>query len=531
MVVILTLLTNTTEHLSSLHYVNRPNLANNLMGATLRQATVLGLHREYADKGVYDAFSAEAVPADIRRKTWWSLFILDCWASTTTGRPSLNHSGPGITVKLPDSKDSNGQVSSKILPLISNIAFCKLATRIQDALAATPLLNFDELASLDSELVKWHDDLPSALKPTSPQKESHPSSRLSRQRAASQRDPIIRGASAEEVRKSAKDSSNLDILRTPQAIMHWRYQNLRLLLHRPYLLATSLRRKPYTSLSAEEKVGVGKCRAIASRTISDISEMCEEQLISGWNSVWFMYQAAMIPLVSLFSVLSASATPAHTGHMDSPGSRPGTAGMTPEHIDSEISNERGEDVRNWQHQIETALAFFDRMEHWSVAAKKSKEVVARLYEASKQLSEYNASRRHLRQADAQRQDNDQLLPGNASFATGQKPAFNTTMSPDFAAGNTQNFIPGSADTSMAAPPGVWGLSPNGDAALSNFWFDDMQWDFPMAESGMPEDSGACFGASELDWFSTFVTQDGGGVSGGDFQSWDSNGFNQKQDNF
>ena len=90
--------------MSSLHYVNRPNLANNLMGATLRQATVLGLHREYTDKVSHDGSmtsSGEVIPADIRRRTWWSLFTLDCWASTTTGRPS-GQLGQGITVKLPE---------------------------------------------------------------------------------------------------------------------------------------------------------------------------------------------------------------------------------------------------------------------------------------------------------------------------------------------------------------------------------------------------------------------------------------------
>lgn len=65
----------------SLHYANRPNLANNLMGATLRQATVLGLHREYADKVSPDGSPvAEAMSADVRRRTWWSLYVLDTWA-------------------------------------------------------------------------------------------------------------------------------------------------------------------------------------------------------------------------------------------------------------------------------------------------------------------------------------------------------------------------------------------------------------------------------------------------------------------
>lgn len=90
-----------------LHYINRPNLANNLMGATLRMATVLGLHREYTESAPNSAAhgillsAGDAIPAEIRRRTWWSLFCLDTWASTTTGRPSLGRIGKGTTVQGP----------------------------------------------------------------------------------------------------------------------------------------------------------------------------------------------------------------------------------------------------------------------------------------------------------------------------------------------------------------------------------------------------------------------------------------------
>lgn len=68
-------------NVGSLHYVSRPNLANNLMGATLRQATVLGLHREYTDTNPTNGSPTQkAMSADVRRRTWWSLYILDTWA-------------------------------------------------------------------------------------------------------------------------------------------------------------------------------------------------------------------------------------------------------------------------------------------------------------------------------------------------------------------------------------------------------------------------------------------------------------------
>lgn len=152
----------------------------------------------------------------------------------------------------------------KFIPLAHNVAFCKIAAQIQDVLSATPLLPFTELNRLDKELLQWHTDLPPVLK----------------------RDTSF--ASDNRRHKSSNQARTREMLETPSIIMLWRYQNLRLLLHRPYVLATALRDGHETPLSAEEKVGVGRCQAVAARTITDISNMCREDLLSGWNGVWFM---------------------------------------------------------------------------------------------------------------------------------------------------------------------------------------------------------------------------------------------------
>lgn len=76
-----------------LHYINRPNMANAVTGAALRMACALGLHRECPDSNSFEA--------DTRRRTWWSLFCLDTWASTPMGRPSLGRIGPSITIRPP----------------------------------------------------------------------------------------------------------------------------------------------------------------------------------------------------------------------------------------------------------------------------------------------------------------------------------------------------------------------------------------------------------------------------------------------
>jgi hypothetical protein len=93
-----------------MHYLNRPNEAHSLMGGTLRMATTLGLHREFSDASKTDSGGQlnamapgemDAITPEMRRRIWWSLFVLDTWASTTTSRPSLGRMGPSITVLLP----------------------------------------------------------------------------------------------------------------------------------------------------------------------------------------------------------------------------------------------------------------------------------------------------------------------------------------------------------------------------------------------------------------------------------------------
>ena len=92
-----------------MHYLNRPNEAHSLMGGTLRMATALGLHREYSEPSQHgngntlntSLTETNAISPEMRRRIWWSLFCLDSWASTTTGRPSLGTMGPSVTVNPP----------------------------------------------------------------------------------------------------------------------------------------------------------------------------------------------------------------------------------------------------------------------------------------------------------------------------------------------------------------------------------------------------------------------------------------------
>jgi len=292
----------------------------------------------------------------------------------------------------------------KILPIIHASAFCQIATKIQDRLVECPLLSSVETASYDAQLVKWHEDLPSILSKT--------------------------------------DEPCPNFLRRTRLVMKWRFQNIRIILHRPILLTTALRHASWASLSADEKVSVGKCRLIACKTIEDISRDCMPDLISGWNAVWFCFQACMVPLVSLFS-------------------------------DPSIP----EEVERWKASVETALSFFEAVKDWSIAAKKSKDAVARLYAAYKtQASTLPISQRT--QAPMSQMPYPQQFPqhGHTQIQT-HFSAPSTSSGPVMISTHTTNYgqqhLPALTQYNPTTPG--WVNSGNDPAILGNFW-DDMMWD-------------------------------------------------------
>ncbi|KAK6600367.1 fungal specific transcription factor domain-containing protein [Botrytis cinerea] len=287
-----------------LHYINRPNTANAICGAALRMACAMGLHRE----SMHENSTESNLIAEQRRRTWWSLFCLDTWASTTLGRPSMGRWAMLSPCSLLNQHLTPFNQNMNITPLVENIKFCKVATQIQDALAQTPLLRNEDLTNLDRQLVEWYDNLPWILRSTEPCPES---------------------------------------IHTARCVMKWRYQNLRMVLYRSVLLNLANRGNQGISPTKEELAAVQTCRKIAQESIENISREWTPNQMLGWNGVWFMYQASMIPLVSMF-------------------------------WESWNTNL----VRIWQSQIEVVLEAFDGMADWSLAAKRSREVVSKVYEVN-----------------------------------------------------------------------------------------------------------------------------------------------------
>lgn len=77
-----------------LHFRNRPNMASAIIGACYRMASGLGLHLRTPD-GSHGRISLQE---EVKSRNWWTIYVLDTWASMTLGRPSATQ---GTLIDLP----------------------------------------------------------------------------------------------------------------------------------------------------------------------------------------------------------------------------------------------------------------------------------------------------------------------------------------------------------------------------------------------------------------------------------------------
>ncbi|EXJ83023.1 hypothetical protein A1O3_06840 [Capronia epimyces CBS 606.96] len=296
-----------------LQYVQLPNQANSLMGVTLRVATMLGLHRDYSE-GVGSAkVQTAASSIEMRRRIWWCAFMVDAWAGYVLGRPSMGRMGHAITAKPP--QEPIGESPSLLALVQENVRFCLISTRMEDALAISPLLEEHERHAFDALYIEWYKHSSVQDQPTEP-------------------DP--------------NESAGVTVLKN---VMRWRYLHHRTILHRPVLLWYAMRKISPDKLSREKKSTIELCRKICADLIHDIATTWRGQgpcQMSGWHAAWLLYQTTMVPLLSLYS----------------------------DSFDTRV-------LTSSRQQVETAIQVLKDLQPWSTAARRSSEVITRLYEASK----------------------------------------------------------------------------------------------------------------------------------------------------
>ena len=150
-----------------------------------------------------------------------------------------------------------------------NIQLSIISTKMEDALALSPILNERELRSLDATYIEW-----------------------------------FQSSSMQGILQVPREPHGFTVLRN---LMRWRYLWHRVTIHRPYLLWYMTQKEPLHQLTAEKRTAVESCYTLSAELIEDIARTWEGRRpcqFASWNATWLIYQAAMTPLLCLFCEFS-----------------------------------------------------------------------------------------------------------------------------------------------------------------------------------------------------------------------------------
>ncbi|GAW15577.1 hypothetical protein ANO14919_049910 [Xylariales sp. No.14919] len=249
---------------------DKPNSGYNYLGLAVRMATGLGFHKEFP------GWNISPLKMEMRRRIWWALGIFDIGATITFSRPIL-WPLEGVEVSFPlNVTDRELTANSKGYPpenpgvtthtAVSVQARFHVSTNeIYSRVISKPLPTADELLWLDQEFLEpWQATLPAYFNDTS----SVP--------------PKYAFA---------------------QAVMKWRRRNFRIIMYRPFVIRKALNvRGAQIEESEADLEAYKRCIVEAESTIDDISDYWfknDHNNLTAWYSLYFLFQAALIPCICL----------------------------------------------------------------------------------------------------------------------------------------------------------------------------------------------------------------------------------------
>lgn len=269
---------------------NKPNTGWNYLGLAIRMALGLGLYREFP------SWKSSPLKLEMRRRVWWVLYIFDAGAAVTFGRP-INLPGPEIVdVKLPmNVHDENLTADTVEMPspitgptiysgLIAQSKFCLLTNGIYNRLISKPSPSAEESLEFNKSIEKLMSELPEYFQENGP-----------------------------------IDTSRQWFVLTRYRLL-WRVKNFQVIMFRPFILQRVLlvgdnrQRLPpdLTNSQAEQE-----CRRICIRSARETIGLVHEFLdqfqhssISNWYALYFLFQASLIPIISLSAEPNAADAPA-----------------------------------------------------------------------------------------------------------------------------------------------------------------------------------------------------------------------------
>ncbi|KAL4783541.1 fungal-specific transcription factor domain-containing protein [Aspergillus varians] len=310
-----------------LHYRNSPNMAYAILGAAQRLAIALGLHRESPVRTEHqdpEMAPRYAIRIETRRRTWWSLYCLDTWASMTLGRPTCGRwDSSTMNTLLPTALHPDDHFATS---LRASAEFCHIGNRLQHRFAQSTRISINVAQALDHDLQEWYSSL----------------------------DPVL------------KDTMNAPPrMAVAREFLRNRYYNVRLTLSRCFLLYMAYdepkkhHRRPR---QAEEERMAHLCRSIAAEAIDTIALHWVPNRTQVWNSAWYLFQACMVPLLSI----AMAAVSSNSGAS----------------IDLDNNN-----IMSWYSSLNKALEIFTEMKPWMRASDRAPNIVEVLVQAVSQGAE------------------------------------------------------------------------------------------------------------------------------------------------
>ncbi|KAJ4179842.1 hypothetical protein NW755_012237 [Fusarium falciforme] len=250
---------------------NKPNSGFVLIGIGFSMALAIGLHREFGLP------SSSPFTMELRRRTWWTLFIFVSGAQLTLGRPPV--SLVGVNVRPPSNLDDQDlAVDMERLPdpkggptmtscLIHQIKLAKIANMVQVELLTHQIPSHNRATTLGQNIAKWRQDLPSCF----------------------------------------DEQLTLETwFEIPKRILIWRSFHLRIILNRPILFKTITARE-----KLETTIGpISACLAAADECVDSICGYLEGRIEHPRGLAW--YATYWLITASFVQATCYMYDPAHT---------------------------------------------------------------------------------------------------------------------------------------------------------------------------------------------------------------------------
>ncbi|KAI5923011.1 c6 zinc finger domain-containing protein [Camillea tinctor] len=254
---------------------NRPNTGFNFLGLAVRMALSLGLHRELPD------WNISLFQREMRRRTWWCLYLFDSGAATTFGRP----------IMLPE----------------------------REAMDVKYVLNIeDEFLTPNTTNIPNESPAPTIYSNLKTQNDFHVhsnyiSNRLLSATGITKDEALKHNVDLESWSKTVPDYFQLDsqLARDEQWFVFaryrlwWRFWNFKLVVFRQILLSRAIDRgRGVTSLDIDDLnqrcivIGVTAARLTIS-TASQYLENAEVNRVVSWYLVYFLLHASLIVALAI----------------------------------------------------------------------------------------------------------------------------------------------------------------------------------------------------------------------------------------